>query len=480
MKTDTTNDVWVDVSLLPHKGKLINWEASIGHQVPFKYYEIEGKINILSYEGKYLLIQFLDNTPYYIKSCRLANGELKTFLKQSINWTLIKWKYDVGDHIIDKNRNLTITNVKKINNKKMYQYKCNQCSFDCGEHYIGGEFFKEYWTEERHLTNGHGCICCSNKATVPGINDIPTTDPWMISYFQGGKEEAKKYSRSSGKKIFPICPDCNNIQSKQVVINRIYNYHSIGCTCSDNISYPNKFSYAFLRQLPIYNWIPEYQPDWLKPYFYDNYFEYNDKKYVLEMDGGIGHGNIEYGTNKKDICGKERDDYKDYLAIKHNIEVIRIDCTKSDITYIKENILKSNLNNIFDLQNINWLECDAYALKNFIKEICVFWEENNHPNYNIIKSKFNNICDLTIQRYLEKGTKQGWCNYYKGIYYDDRKKRVNVYDKYSNYIETFPSTKELAEQSYVLFGVQFNASTISKVCRGKQKQHKGYIFEWAD
>lgn len=38
------------------------------------------------------------------------------------------------------------------------------------------------------------------------VNDIPTTSPWMIPYFQGGEEEAKKYKNQSHQKITPICP----------------------------------------------------------------------------------------------------------------------------------------------------------------------------------------------------------------------------------------------------------------------------------
>ena len=143
-----------------------------------------------------------------------------------------------------------------------------------------------------HLLKGGGCPVCANKVVVPGINDIPTTAPWMVKYFQGGYDEAKLYTCQSNKKIYPICPDCGRIKNKPATINNIYRCHSIWCVCGDSLSYPNKFAYAFLEQLQVSSLMHEYNPDWLKPYRYDNYFEYKGKKYILEMDGGLGHGNI--------------------------------------------------------------------------------------------------------------------------------------------------------------------------------------------
>ena len=88
----------------------------------------------------------------------------------------------------------------------------------------------------------------------------------------------------------------------------------------------------YLRQL-LNNWIimREYSRDWCgsgtrKAYSYDNYFEVNNKKYIVEMDGGLGHGKRTYKSSKKDTNGIKRDIIKDNLAKEHNIEIIRVEC----------------------------------------------------------------------------------------------------------------------------------------------------------
>ena len=66
------------------------------------------------------------------------------------------------------------------------------------------------------LSSNQGCACCHSLVVVPGINDIPTTDPWMISYFQGGYDEAKRYTHGSEQKIHPVCPECGRIKDKAI------------------------------------------------------------------------------------------------------------------------------------------------------------------------------------------------------------------------------------------------------------------------
>ena len=87
------------------------------------------------------------------------------------------------------------------------------------------------------------------------------------------------------------CPHCGKVSKNKKSPNGLYHNKGLGCSCSDGISYPNKFSYELLSQLPVTNVIHEYNPHWLKPYRYDNYFEFDGDKYILEMDGNLGHGN---------------------------------------------------------------------------------------------------------------------------------------------------------------------------------------------
>ena len=309
----------------------------------------------------------------------------------------------------------------------------------------------------RNLIDGHGCPMCANKIVLESVNDIPTTAPWMISYFQGGYDEAKLYTCKSGKKIYPKCPDCGRVKENPLAIKSIYSNHSIGCICSDKISYPNKFSYAFLNQLPVVNWQPEFSPDWAGRYRYDNYFEYNNYKYILEMDGELGHGNITWGAKEIDTIGIKRDIEKDKLAKNHDIEVIRIDCKKSEKDYISNNILNNNtLVSIIGDTFIDWDICDDFANKNILKEVCNYWNENDVDTLKI--ATFFNLGRGTITRYLKIGSNLGFCNYNSEI----ARKTSNSKPLICNDKFIFSSKNVFKKYCFNLFGFQISGNELSK------------------
>lgn len=387
--------------------------------------------------------------------------------------------YAIGERFKDDNRDLYITNKRykvikrkgKYNfteNQKWYKYTCSKCGWSEG------------WVLEGNLKKGTGCSCCNGNTVVEGINDIPTTNPWMISYFKGGYSEAKLYTYCSNKKIYPVCPDCGKTKDKPLSIGNIYKNHSINCVCSDSVSYPNKYAYAFLKQLPIDKLTREWQPYWLTPYYYDNYFEYNGNKYVMEMDGNLGHGNSTWG-NKKDTEGKQRDTYKDTIAKKHNVIVIRIDCKESNSELIKHNILNNKELGIFDLSNVDWVLCEKAATSNLVKSICVYFNENQNKTVVDIATDFN-LNHNTIRRYLKTGTKIGWCKYDGKLeqiksYQRRKANKVKVIKDNVEY-GVFRSAGELSKVSFELFGVQFNKEKIRLVCIGRNKTHKGFSFAY--
>lgn len=273
----------------------------------------------------------------------------------------------------------------------------------------------EWQSLPSELLRGKGCTVCSGKRLVVGYNDVATLAPWMIPYFQGGIEEARKYTRSSTKKIYPQCPNCGRIKDKEITVASIYSNRSIGCICSDGISYPNKFGYSLLEQLPIINVTYEYTPDWAKPYRYDFYFEYKNKKYIIEMDGGLGHGK-KLWDHSKDIKGLNIDKFKEKMAKEHNIEVIRIDATYSRPEYIKNNILNNQkFMELFKsgINSIDWDKCDIFAQKSMLKDVCEYWESGSY--------KVSDLTDVfkvsveTIRNYLKKGEKLGFCDYHTKI-----------------------------------------------------------------
>jgi len=312
----------------------------------------------------------------------------------------------------------------------------------------------------------------------------------MIKYFQGGYDEAKLYTPNSHVKLYFKCPDCGKVKDKLKSIHDLFQDESIGCACSDGISYPNKFAYALLKQLDSFynfNYLEsEYSPNWIKPKRYDFYFEYDDKKYILEMDGRLGHGKYNKLNNQTSKETKAIDTYKDKMAQDNNIEVIRIDCEISDFNYIKSNIMNSKLSNIFDLTNIDWLKCQEFALSNLVKMACDYKKDN--PNLSTTDiGKLMNLNNQTIRNYLIQGSDLGWCNYNsKEERIKANNKSVNITKKpveiFKNNISlgVFESVSELERQSERLFGIRLVNQGISEVCRNETTKYKNFTFKYVD
>ena len=388
----------------------INWKQSIGYNIKFIYDDIKGEIKIINYEDKCLYIKYLNNPIFTIKTDVFKVCKLGKLLNKYTD----DFKLKIGQLIKGDKINLTITDKEhkkgtNNRNRKKYKYKCNICGFDCGEHYRNQQFNEEIWVEESSLLRGGGCACCNgSKIVVEGINDIPTTAPWMIKYFQGGYDEAKLYTFNSNKKIIPICPDCGKVKDKLMSINGIYSSKSIHCNCSDKISYPNKFMFNLLKQLNV-EFTTEYSPDWIKPKRYDFYIP--SLSIIIEMDGGLGHGKKQYNKNSKAVEEtKNIDNYKNKMAEEHDIEVIRINCEISDFELIKNNIFKSKINKIFDLNKINWNDIEENSIKNIAKEVCNYKMKNKYATSSYIGKIFS-LSVPTIIKYLKLGTDLGWCNY---------------------------------------------------------------------
>ena len=392
----------------------------------------------------------------------------------------ITFKYDIGNIIKDEKRDLVIIKqeirVNKSNKKyKYYQYKCNKCGYDEG------------WIEEHNLQVGKGCPCCSNpiRLTKLGINTIYDTTKWMIPYV--GMDIAKTHTRMSNKKIHPICPYCGKQKKKSMMISTICSTHSIGCTCGDGTSIPNKIMFNLLEQLNV-DFKTEYSPTWIKPRRYDFYVP--SMNLIIEMDGRLGHGNDGYSdsVSKEDLYNIDL--IKDEKANKNGLKVIRIDCrylsTDNKIEYIKHKINNSELNLIFNLDNINWIEIEKFAYSNFVKVACDY--KKNNPT--LTTAQIGNIMGYTqstIVRWLHIGNKLGWCEYNpkqeqrKAVAKNGKAngKEVSVY-KDGEYIKTYCSVAEASRRSKEDLGIYVYEANIAKVCRGLRKTTGGYTFVYVN
>jgi DNA-binding MarR family transcriptional regulator len=247
---------------------------------------------------------------------------------------------------------------------------------------------------------------------TPGVNDIATTHPHIIHWLVN-PEDGHKYSHGSEKKVKVKCEACGYEQEKMVceLCNSGFN-----CPiCGGKISYPNKYIRAFLSQLPINNLIPEYKDNWTNNKVYDNYFEYNNQKYLVEVDGSQHNRNTQWSSLEDQ---QKNDELKNQLAEENGYHLIRLSCGRSRDYKIKETILDSEFNNIFDLSKIDWAECSKKAAMNLTYEICNYLNENPLAFNKEIAEHFHVGIDTVTDR-IKKGNELGLLKDY-----DAEKRRI--------------------------------------------------------
>lgn len=467
-------------------------EKTIGCIVYFIYEDIEGELEIIDYnsDSTELFIKYENNTNS-LNITVFKKGGLGNILKKITS----KFKIELGVNLNDGKRDIVIIDReykkidvvdkldrKSVTNQKWYKYHCNKCN-------------AELWILEGNLLKGTGCACCcpNPQSIVEGINDIPTTAPWMVKYFQNGYEEAKLYTKCSNRKIYPICPDCHKIKNKTIKICDIFKNHSIGCSCGDGISYGEKLMFYMLNQLVKNNFIWQFTKTnnkWCDKYKYDFYFEYKNEKYIIETHGEQ-HYTKSFYTDKNDKSlekTKKNDQVKKELALANKIKeenYIVVDCRKSDLKFIKNNIINTRLSEIFDLSIVNWNNIGEMSCKNLIKKVCDYWNNKQKNETTTDLNSIFNISRTTLIKYLKRGNELYWCSYNSRD--EETKKynklalkcgkRVGVF-KDNILLNIFDSCHDLDRKSKEEFGVKLGDSMISSVCNGIYKKYKGFTFRY--
>lgn len=277
---------------------------------------------------------------------------------------------------------------------------------------------------------GEKCPYCANKQILIGFNDIATTNPYVASLFKN-QEDAHKYVELSNQRVDFICPSCFNTVNQ--VIANVSKNGEISCPhCSDGISYPNKLMFNCLKQIENeFDFLErEYKPDWCKFKFnnttktgiYDIYFGINNRKYIVEMDGGF-HKNphIKSGLSLEDTI--YIDNQKTKIAQEHGITVIRIDCAypifRDRYEYIKNNILSSKLSDVINLQNISFERANEDSLQSLLLNACNLWNKGKSTQE---IAEIISVNVATAREYLKSGEKYGLCDYTK----EENKHRQNI------------------------------------------------------
>ena len=311
-------------------------------------------------------------------------------------------KYNVGEIIngqkILEKIYIIRNNKGKEQKVKGYEVQCLKCT---------GTSHKP----ERQIDDNVGCGICRGFVVVAGINDVATTHPELVKFFKN-PEDAKTVTYSSCKKKEMICPYCGKSE-RIMTINNLYKWGYSCPICSNNISYPEKFIGNFLKQCNV-KFIPQASNNtfvWCNNYRYDFYIpEYN---MIIEA-----HGKQHYEDNKGswNITLDEQkniDLIKQELAIANGIKhYIILDCRESEMDWIKKSIETSKI--IFllniDLNKVNWDKIQCDSLKSDVLKVCEMWNENKDFTTMDIANQLN-LSQITVTRYLHKGSEVGLCDY---------------------------------------------------------------------
>lgn len=380
----------------------VDWEKNVGRRLDF----------IFNDECHFLIIKEVCNREADRHSRNIVvvfdNGKEKRLRAERLSQINFCKIYPIDTHKFKVGDITKGLQIKKIFSKKKNGYNWNvkmytvQCSND-------GYIFD---ISETDLDKLVGCPVCSNKRIVSGINDLATTDTWMVQYLKN-KDDAIRYAAKSGKETTCKCPICG--REKNMTFEVLHRYGFRCDYCSDKISYPNKLMTAVLLQLEdatkIENYKREYKAEWTQGYLYDHYFLFDNKDTLIEMDGGFHYRNNTLA--KQDVsCIQKRDKIKDKLAFDNGFNLIRVDCNyisiKDRFNYIVENI-KLSLGNILDLSIIDWGYCERFASSNLVKEICELY--NNGVSRKEIRERYPFVSNTTIGNYLNIGNSCGLCHY---------------------------------------------------------------------
>ena len=455
----------------------IDWKKSIGLNL---YYKIEGTnfagiIKLVDVDGKNLLIS-IDNKPKIKigkESLRKGNIAKQLGIKAKI------FKFNVGDTINNQKiieqiiiqHNTVSTNGKKVtSNENGYVV---ECSID---HY-------KYEILEKSLIRGRGCSICGKNKVVPGINDIATTNPKLAEWFVD-KSLTFKLSKDTNQQVELKCPICGRLF---VGIPNHFKKGYPSCVCQkSSLSYPEKLFSSILTQLNI-DYISQFGKStfqWCKSYRYDFYFEIDNNKYIVELDGGLGHGKKSYNYDSSYIDDSiKRDREKDALALEHGIKLIRINVDYPDVRYrfqfIYNSIISSKLSNILDFNKIDLQKCEIDAENSLIVIIGKMWDED-HLTQSEIKQKLQ-IGETTVSSYLKKGKELGLNNYipHSRKYVPDHiKKIIKVQNSNNEIICVHKGISDFQRNSKSLINKSVDTSTIYHSLKTNRPSN-GLLFSYA-
>ena len=268
----------------------------------------------------------------------------------------------------------------------------------------------------------------------------------------------------SGVLVFYRCNDCGMLSKNKKRICDIVNYYSCEF-CSDGISIPNKFMANVLKQLKI-DFITELNKSdfkWCGYFKYDFYLpRYN---MIIEVNGEQHYK--ECSLTSRTLEQEQWNDLFKYKCAKSHVDnYIVIDCRKSTLEWMKNNVIKE-LSDYFNLSNINWELTWEESQKSLCIEAWELWNKNkSYTSVDI--ANILNVDRSTIHKYLKIGEEINKITYKRRM----PKRMGNCPIICITTKRPFVNIKE-ASDFYNCY-----SSGICKCCKGKIKSHKGLVWKY--
>lgn len=342
-----------------------------------------------------------------------------------------------------------------------YEWKCEKC----------GSIFDS--KVNNRTSNDCNCPYCAGQK-VNHTNCLFSTHPEVAKQLTD-PSVGFKVTSGSGLKISFTCQECGNVSDK--IIKNVVNV-GFGCNkCSDGFSYPEKFVINLLSQLNIkfetqkvFNWSMNKRYDFFLPFL----------NTIIETHGEQHYKSSFYKVGRNLEEEQKNDELKEEFAKEYITNYIVIDCAKSEWEYIKENIEKSFLSLIVNLDKVNWEKCHEYACDSLVKTVSEIWDTTNLTIKEI--AGILTLDSSTVRRYLKQGEVIGWCKYSpkENII---RKNRTPQKHNVKSVVQLKENNEFVAEWISIAEASRNNKiqhTGIIMSCKGKLKQSGGYKWMYKE
>lgn len=396
-------------------------------------------------ENKYINIQTKEELDLNKVNELKDNAIIKNNSQLFIEWNFNKNK-DLG---------LDIYEITKGSNKKVW-WVC--------------ELEHEWEAVVSDRYNGTNCPYCSNNKVLNGYNDI-----WSTNYSLASKllnpEDGHKYTQGSGQRVDWKCECGVIIKNKKISNIRL---DGLSCpNCSDGKSFPEKVVYQLLKMAEI-NFECERVFEWSNNKRYDFYIP--ETMTIIEVHGSQHYRmNYYYSDDESVAESKYLDKYKMEIAYTHGIkDYIVINASTPTMSFIKNSIIKSNLSEIVDLSNIDFVKLEANSLKSHHYEILKLWNEELMSAEQI--SNCVNYKLTTVRKILKKWNSLNLCSYNRNESLkrngENKGKTVLQYSKDGVFIREFISATSAAKS------INGQPTCIIACCKGRQISSGGFIWKY--